>query len=96
MRTSKTTASKSAGAKRSSTRTSSAPTNVQAQPTSYSQALPEPTPNADARQHMIAEAAYYRAEHRGFQPGYELEDWLAAEAEVVGHALTRSSSQPAS
>lgn len=31
---------------------------------------------------MIARAAYYRAERRGFAPGYELEDWLEAEAEV--------------
>jgi hypothetical protein len=31
---------------------------------------------------MIAEAAYYRAEHRAFAPGRELEDWFAAEAEV--------------
>ena len=30
----------------------------------------------------IAETAYYRAQQRGFSPGYELEDWLAAEAEV--------------
>ncbi|MEO8629516.1 MAG: DUF2934 domain-containing protein [Betaproteobacteria bacterium] len=31
---------------------------------------------------MIAEAAYYRAERRGFDGGFELEDWLEAEAEV--------------
>lgn len=31
---------------------------------------------------MIAVAAYYRAERRGFEPGHELEDWLAAEAEI--------------
>jgi hypothetical protein len=34
------------------------------------------------RQLLIAEAAYFRAERRGFQPGRELEDWLAAEIEV--------------
>ena len=33
-------------------------------------------------QQMIAEAAYYRAERRGFQPGFEMEDWLAAEYEI--------------
>jgi len=33
-------------------------------------------------QQMIAEAAYYRAQARGFAPGYELGDWLDAEAEV--------------
>jgi hypothetical protein len=36
----------------------------------------------DIRRGMIAEAAYLRAERRGFAPGYEAEDWLAAEAEV--------------
>jgi hypothetical protein len=36
----------------------------------------------DARRAMIAEAAYLRAEQRGFVSGYELEDWLVAEREV--------------
>jgi hypothetical protein len=31
---------------------------------------------------MIAEAAYLRAERRGFAAGDEVEDWMAAEAEV--------------
>jgi hypothetical protein len=31
---------------------------------------------------MVAEAAYYRAERRGFAPGAEMDDWLAAEAEI--------------
>ena len=30
----------------------------------------------------IAELAYFRALARGFEPGHELEDWLAAEAEI--------------
>lgn len=34
------------------------------------------------RRRMIAEAAYFRAEQRGFVPGNELEDWLAAELEI--------------
>ena len=34
------------------------------------------------REAMIAEAAYYRAEARGFEAGHELEDWLAAENEI--------------
>ncbi len=33
---------------------------------------------------MIAEAAYYRAEQRGFAPGNEMSDWLQAEADVEG------------
>lgn len=36
----------------------------------------------DARRAMVAQAAYLRAERRGFAPGGELEDWAAAEAEV--------------
>ena len=40
------------------------------------------TVSADARRAMIAQAAYLRAERRGFEPGHEEEDWLAAEAEV--------------
>jgi hypothetical protein len=31
---------------------------------------------------MIAEAAYYLAERRGFEPGHELEDWFTAECEI--------------
>ena len=34
------------------------------------------------RLRMVAEAAYLRAEARGFQAGHEDADWLAAEAEV--------------
>lgn len=34
------------------------------------------------RYHMIATAAYYRAEHRGFAGGYEMQDWISAEAEI--------------
>lgn len=34
------------------------------------------------RHAMIAAAAYYLAERRGFQPGHELEDWLAAEDKI--------------
>jgi sterol desaturase/sphingolipid hydroxylase (fatty acid hydroxylase superfamily) len=32
---------------------------------------------------MIQEAAYYRAEKRGFQPGYEFNDWFEAEKEIL-------------
>ena len=35
-------------------------------------------PSAAEIQMWIAEAAYYRAERRGFEPGRETEDWLAA------------------
>jgi hypothetical protein len=36
----------------------------------------------EARNRMVAEAAYYIAEHRGFAKGSPLEDWLAAEAQI--------------
>jgi hypothetical protein len=36
----------------------------------------------DLRRGLIAQAAYYRAERRGFEAGHEAEDWLAAESEV--------------
>lgn len=38
--------------------------------------------SANERRQLIAEAAYYRAEARGFAPNGEIDDWLAAEAEV--------------
>ena len=34
------------------------------------------------RQQMIAVAAYFRAQGRNFEPGQEVEDWLAAEADI--------------
>lgn len=48
------------------------------------------TPAADSssdsvdfpREQMIAEAAYFRAEQRGFAPGNEMSDWLCAESDV--------------
>lgn len=36
----------------------------------------------DERAERIRKAAYARSEARGFEPGHEEEDWLAAEAEV--------------
>jgi hypothetical protein len=50
---------------------------------------------------MIAEAAYFYAEHRRFEPGHEFEDWLAAEdqisatltlADLQAHALMQARS----
>jgi hypothetical protein len=36
---------------------------------------------------LIARAAYFRAMNRGFVPGDEVADWLAAEAEVDAELL---------
>ena len=40
-------------------------------------------PTGEARYRWIAHAAYLRAEKRGFAPGQEVDDWLAAEAEFL-------------
>lgn len=37
---------------------------------------------AEARQALIAEAAYYIAQQRGFGFGHEVEDWLLAEKQI--------------
>ena len=34
------------------------------------------------REAMVAESAYFRSAHRGFEPGHEVDDWLAAESEI--------------
>jgi len=47
-----------------------------------SQVATERPVDPEARRLMIAEAAYYCAEKRGFEPGHELEDWLEAEAGI--------------
>jgi hypothetical protein len=36
----------------------------------------------DERRALISECAYHRARERGFDPGHEIADWLAAEAEI--------------
>ena len=38
--------------------------------------------SSEQRRQMIAEAAYFRAERRGFSGGDPIADWLEAEAEV--------------
>lgn len=43
----------------------------------------EAASRAAERRDMIATAAYFLAQKRGFEPGHELDDWLAAETEVA-------------
>lgn len=43
---------------------------------------PHPGDAAEERAERIRKAAYFRAAERGFEPGHELEDWLAAERSV--------------
>jgi hypothetical protein len=42
------------------------------------------TPEHDEQASLqdVAEIAYFKAESRGFAPGYELDDWLEAEQEL--------------
>ena len=59
---------------------------------STSQVSQPDMPRADdvcPREQMIAEAAYYRAERRGFAAGNEMSDWLQAEADVEAMLATR-------
>lgn len=46
-------------------------------------AAAEAASRAIERREMIAAAAYFRAQKRGFDPGHELEDWFTAEAEFA-------------
>jgi hypothetical protein len=41
-----------------------------------------PADDATGLRDRIARLAYYKAEQRGFEPGYALADWLEAEAEL--------------
>jgi hypothetical protein len=42
------------------------------------------------RHELISEAAYFRAERRGFADGGEFDDWLAAEREVDARLAGRA------
>jgi hypothetical protein len=53
------------------------------QPQRATRALANFDPSS-SREALIATAAYYRAQKRGFQAGREMEDWLAAEREIDG------------
>lgn len=49
--------------------------------------LPRPAQSpASVLSEMIAEAAYFKAEKRGFRPGMEMLDWLDAEREIMDRA----------
>ena len=54
-----------------------------ARPGDAKRTAPEPASiTPDERRVLIAQAAYFRAEKRGFAPGGEERDWLEAELEV--------------
>lgn len=46
------------------------------------------------REQMIREAAYFHAAQREFSPGHELDDWLAAEAELFGEEARQRAASP--
>jgi hypothetical protein len=52
--------------------------DIQSQPEAPACAAIDP----QTRHELIAQAAYFRAQHRGFMAGHEQEDWSAAEMEV--------------
>ena len=53
------------------------------QPATFPAAEPgAPQVSAQDVERFIQESAYYKAQARGFAPGGELQDWLAAEAEI--------------
>lgn len=66
--------------KQSAEKSSAAKATKQAEAQSFS---------PDDRFRMIAEAAYLKAEQRGFQGGNEMSDWLQAEAEVDARFASR-------
>jgi hypothetical protein len=43
---------------------------------------PESGIDKEDRRQMIAEAAYFRYQQRGDDPGCDIDDWLAAEQEI--------------
>jgi hypothetical protein len=47
------------------------------------------------RLRMIELAAFFRAERRGFVPGFEAEDWFAAEAEIAAQIPVAAAAKPA-
>lgn len=49
----------------------------------------------EQRAALIAEAAYFLAEKRGFAPGHDADDWLQAEIEVDAKLLQSSPAYPA-
>jgi len=55
--------------------------NLQSSPSPH-KAGKGPDNRCDDVAKRIAEAAYYKAEARGFEPGFEVDDWLNAEREL--------------
>lgn len=52
-------------------------------------AIETPSMDPAERAAMVAVRAYFKAEQRGFLPGHELDDWLAAEREIAAPSTKR-------
>jgi hypothetical protein len=61
----------------------SQPTPANADPAASENAADSAGAMNPVRRHAITEAAYYRAQQRDFEPGHEMDDWLAAEHEIM-------------
>ena len=46
--------------------------------------------DSSPQQQMVAEAAYFLAEQRGFEAGYEVNDWLQAEAKLASARMAEA------
>jgi len=64
------------------------PHEPQQQPQPQPAPVGDPPPSDEELRRMIEEAAYYRAEKRGFTPGGEEEDWREAEREIRARVRT--------
>jgi hypothetical protein len=66
-----------------------------AKPSARAKTAAPTAPAVDDRQRRVEMAAYFRAERRGFEPGRELEDWFAAEAEIEAQIVPAPRKKPA-
>ncbi len=94
MSSKRTTPERPAAAKHTGhSRLGSEPERTRRQSAAHVEAAPHHVTVTPAeREELIAIVAYFRAERRGFGPGGEVEDWLAAEREIdaalaSGHGL---------
>jgi hypothetical protein len=80
-----------------------APAAARKEPAKPRVAKPKPSARTDVvtsrapqeKLRMVEMAAYFRAERRGFEPGHEIEDWIAAEAEIDAQFAAVPEKKPA-
>lgn len=80
---------------RTTTRATAPKTPASSTPSAATDVVPTPPAapreiSPEERYSMIATAAYFRAQSRGFAPGHEVQDWLDAQAEVDGELARRT------